>query len=340
MKLITFTVPCYNSAAYMEKCVHSLLRAGEDAEIILVDDGSTDETPAIADEFAAKHPDIVRVIHQENGGHGEGVNQGIRNAEGLYFKVVDSDDWLDGDALDHLMTLLRHMGGLEKPIDLIICNYVYEHVEDGTRRYTRYANVLPEGREFGWDEVGRLSATQFVTMHALVYRTAVLREAGIELPKHTFYVDNLYVYQPLPTIKTLYYLNVDLYRYFIGRADQSVTEENLIKRIDQQIMITKMLADSHDLDALAKENRHLARYMTHYLSIMLMICTIYLLLSGTEEHMRMKDELWAWLKKNHRKTWLHMRYNSANTVFLIRGRLGRKFLLFCYRQIRKKYKFN
>ena len=83
MKLITFTVPCYNSAAYMDRCIETLLPAGEEAEIILVDDGSTDETGRIADEYAAKYPTIVRVIHQENGGHGEGVNQGIRNAQGF-----------------------------------------------------------------------------------------------------------------------------------------------------------------------------------------------------------------------------------------------------------------
>ena len=95
-KLITFAVPCYNSAAYMRHCIETLLSAGEQAEIILVDDGSTkDDTPAICDEYAAKYPTIVKAIHQENGGHGEGVNQGIRNATGLYYKVVDSDDWLD-----------------------------------------------------------------------------------------------------------------------------------------------------------------------------------------------------------------------------------------------------
>ena len=94
-KLITFAVPCYNSAAYMRHCIETLLSAGEQAEIILVDDGSVkDETPAICDEYAAKYPTIVKAIHQENGGHGEGVNQGIRNAQGMYFKVVDSDDWL------------------------------------------------------------------------------------------------------------------------------------------------------------------------------------------------------------------------------------------------------
>ena len=99
-KLITFAVPCYNSAAYMRHCIETLLSAGEQAEIILVDDGSVkDDTPAICDEYAAKYPTIVKTIHQENGGHGEGVNQGIRNATGLYYKVVDSDDWLDTDAL-------------------------------------------------------------------------------------------------------------------------------------------------------------------------------------------------------------------------------------------------
>ena len=95
-KLITFAVPCYNSAAYMEHCVETLLTGGEDIEIILVDDGSTkDDTPAICDRYAAQYPNIVKAIHQENGGHGEGVNQGIRNATGFYFKVVDSDDWLE-----------------------------------------------------------------------------------------------------------------------------------------------------------------------------------------------------------------------------------------------------
>ena len=95
MKLITFAVPCYNSAAYMDHCIQTLLSAGPEAEIILVDDGSTDETPQKADEWAGQYPEIIRVIHQPNGGHGEGVNQGIRHAQGLYYKVVDSDDWLD-----------------------------------------------------------------------------------------------------------------------------------------------------------------------------------------------------------------------------------------------------
>ena len=98
MKILSFAVPCYNSEAYMRKCIDSLLPGGEDVEIIIVDDGSSDGTAAIADEYEAKYPGICRAIHQENAGHGGAVNTGITNARGMYFKVVDSDDWLDTDS--------------------------------------------------------------------------------------------------------------------------------------------------------------------------------------------------------------------------------------------------
>ena len=169
MKLITFTVPCYNSAAYMDHCIETLLPAGEEAEIILVDDGSKDDTGKIADAYAEKYPTIVRVIHQENGGHGEGVNQGIRNATGMYFKVVDSDDWLDDDALAKVMDVLRAQAAAEKPVDLVMANYVYEHVADNTRNIVDYTGILPEGRVFKWSEIGHFPPNKNILMHSVIY---------------------------------------------------------------------------------------------------------------------------------------------------------------------------
>lgn len=339
MKLITFTVPCYNSAQYMEHCIDTLLGAGDEADILLIDDGSTDGTGAIADRYAQRHPDVIRVIHQRNGGHGEGVNQGIANARGLYFMVVDSDDWLDGDALRQLMPRLRALSQQITPIDLVLCNYVYEHAADNTRHTVDYRTALPEGVQFGWKDIRRFSVSQFITIHSAIYRTEVLRQSGLMLPRHTFYVDNLFAYQPLPYVKTLFYMNIDLYRYFIGRDDQSVTEENMIRRIDQQILVTRLLIDAHDLEEIRKTNPKLANYMYHYLAILMMICTIYLWLSDDPENIRKADTLWDELKWSRPALYRRLRYRSCNIV-LLPGRLGRKIDLRAYRWFRRKYKFN
>lgn len=336
MKLITFAVPCYNSAAYMEHCVQTLLHGGEEVEIIIVNDGSKDETAAIADRYQAEYPTIVKAVHQENGGHGEGVNQGIRNATGLYFKVVDSDDWLDTVALDKLLTQLRIFAQMENPVDLVVANYVYEHVEDNTQKVMNYKSVLPENRIFGWDEVGTFKSSQFILMHAATYRTQILRDSGVVLPKHTFYVDNVYVYTPLPLVKTMYYMDIDLYRYFIGRADQSVTEENMIRRIDQQLRVTRIMINAYDIREVQKTNKRLAAYMYHFISMMIMICNIYLLMSGTEENLAKAKALWQELNQSRPALYRRMRYFSNNAVFL----LPRRIVIAIYRVIRRIYKFN
>ena len=127
MKLLSIAVPCYNSEGYMRNCIESLLPGGDEVEIIIVDDGSTkDRTAEIADEYAAKYPGIVKAVHQENGGHGQAVNTGLKHATGLYFKVVDSDDWVDEDALHKILEVLRHMEEDAMELDMLIANSVYE----------------------------------------------------------------------------------------------------------------------------------------------------------------------------------------------------------------------
>ena len=122
MKLLTVAIPCYNSQEYMKHAIESALVGGEDIEILIVDDGSKDDAAMIADEFEAQYPGIIRAIHQENGGHGEAVNTGLRNAKGLYYKVLDSDDWLDRDALLRVMDQLRQMVKEGNMVDMIQTN--------------------------------------------------------------------------------------------------------------------------------------------------------------------------------------------------------------------------
>ena len=340
-KLITFAVPCYNSAAYMRHCIETLLSAGEQAEIILVDDGSTrDDTPAICDEYAAKYPTIVKAIHQENGGHGEGVNQGIRNATGLYYKVVDSDDWLDEAALRTVLAKLNTLTARGTAPDLMICNYVYEHVEDNTSHTVRYTNVFPQNRLFNWTHVGHFRPDQNLLMHSVMYRTQVLRDCGMVLPKHTFYVDNIFVYQPLPSVKNIYYLDVDLYRYFIGRSDQSVNEKVMVTRVDQQLRVTYQMIDSHDLRTVGADHKKLARYMFNYLAMMMAISSIFLVIDGRPEALGKKTQLWEYLRTVDSGLYHKMKYRAVSAFTNFPGYQGRKLSVQLYRLARKIYKFN
>jgi glycosyltransferase involved in cell wall biosynthesis len=340
LKLITFAVPCYNSAVYMNKCIDSLLEGGEDIEIILIDDGSKDETGSIADGYAKRYPGIIRAIHQENGGHGEGVNQGLRNATGLYYKVVDSDDWVDKESLLKVMDKLKEFAAMSEPVDMLITNYVYEHVEDNSSFTQQYFGTFPENRIFSWEEVGRFKPTQYLLMHSVIYKTEILRKSGVELPKHTFYVDNIFVYQPLPEVKTIYYINTDLYRYFIGRSDQSVNEKVMLKRINQQLRVTRLMMEAYDLEELRKTQPKLASYMLRYLSMMMAISTVLLSVDGSYKAILKQKALWSFLRKNNPVTYRKIKYSSLGGMTNMPGRVGRKITVDAYRIARRVYKFN
>ena len=125
MKLLSVAIPCYNSENYMRHAVETLVVGGQDMEIIIVDDGSTDHTYEIGLELQETYPDIIKVVHQENGGHGSAVNTGLKEATGLYFKVVDSDDWVKEEALFEVLATLRNLVEMGSNLDMFICNYVY-----------------------------------------------------------------------------------------------------------------------------------------------------------------------------------------------------------------------
>ena len=228
----------------MEKCIKSCLAGGDDVEIIIVDDGSTkDDTLKIAKEYEAKYPNIVKAVHQENGGHGQAVNTGLANATGMFFKVVDSDDWVDVDVYLDIIKTLKELVAGPQTVDMFISNFVYDKAGAKHKKVMRY-KAFPENEVFQWDHAKKLHIGRYILMHSVIYRTMLLRECNLELPKHTFYVDNLFVFQPLPYVKNLYYKIVNFYHYFIGRDDQSVNEKVMISRIDQQIRVNKIMIDT------------------------------------------------------------------------------------------------
>ncbi len=338
MKLLSIAIPCYNSQDYMEHCVESLLVGGEDVEILIVDDGSIDDTANIADEYARRYPSIVRAIHQENGGHGEAVNTGIANATGLFFKVVDSDDWVDEAAYRRILSTLKELSGKKRTLDMLISNFVYEKQGAKHKKVMRYKGILPKERLFGWNEAKHFMKGRYILMHSVIYRTGLLRECGLKLPKHTFYVDNLFVYVPLPYVKTMYYLDVDFYRYFIGRADQSVNEAVMIRRIDQQIKVNKLMVEAVDLWSLS--DRKMRKYMFNYLEIITIISTIMCIRSGTEENLGKKRELWKYIKEYDLRLFHRLRNGIMGRTMNLPGKGGRKISVAAYKISQKVVGFN
>ena len=184
-KVLSFGIPSYNAAKDMDHCITSILEGSKfasDIEIIIVDDGSEDETGAKADEWEARYPGIVRVVHQENGGHGMAVRAGLREAQGTYYKVVDSDDWLDAAALSTMLTILRGFEERNLRVDLFISNYVYEKVHEGTHTTISYRMALPRKKVFSWEEIGRFRPIR--TCSCTLCATARMSCAGTTCPCH------------------------------------------------------------------------------------------------------------------------------------------------------------
>ncbi len=338
MKLLSIVVPSYNSQDYLKNCVESLLPGGESVEILIVNDGSTDSTPMIAEEYAKRYPTIVRAIHQENGGHGEAVNAGIRNATGQYFKVVDSDDWVDLEAYTKILDTIKMFNETNQVIDMLISNYVYENENRKNQKAIRYPQVLPENKVFTWKDIGQFKKGQYLLMHSVIFRTQLLHECKLQLPKHTFYVDNIYVFQPLSFVKSMYYINVDFYRYFIGREDQSVNEKNMIRRIDQQLFVNRTMVDIYlNQEQLDKKLR---RYMFNYLEIITVVSSIICIRSGTEENLLKKQELWKYIRKKDRKLYLKLRTGIMGQAMNLPGKSGRKVSEATYKVSQKVIGFN
>lgn len=330
--LLTIVVPCYNSAGHVASAVEPLLDCGPEVEIVLVDDGSTDATGRILDAYAFSHPHLVRVLHQPNGGHGSAINAGLGAARGRYFKVLDSDDRLDPVALARVLDRLRHVGARQGGVDLFVSNFVYERSGRRTSSPVRYTGVLAEERVIGWSEVGRFRKGQYLMMHSLIYRTALLREVGLRLPERTFYVDNLYVVAPLRRVRTLYYLNADLYHYSIGRDEQSVGAAVMLRRVDQQLTVTRLvLAELPPPNAVPPA---LSAYLLHHLEILCAITSVLLVRAGTAESLAARHEFWSEVRRQSPWVYARVRRGLLGQGSNLRGAAGRRVSVLAYRLVR------
>lgn len=330
-KTLTFVVPAYNMEDYLERCVHSLTAAkrNDDIEVLIIDDGSKDGTLAAAKDFERRYPGIVRAIHQDNKGHGGAVNTGIANATGAYVKVVDADDWVGPESLEQVMAVLREETAKTNPIDMLVTNYVYDKVGKRRKHVVNFRHAMKPGATLTWNDLGHFGLAEYILMHALTYRTDIVRASGMQLPEHTFYVDFIYAYQPFPWVKTMRYLDTPFYHYFIGRDGQSVQTDVMIKRVDQLIQVNRHMVEATPERGDVPDG--LYRYMIHFLAIESSVASVFLILSREPANYAKKTKLWQDLKAHSATIHHDVRRKAMSRALNLPGSAGRFIIRWGYR---------
>lgn len=263
MKILTVIVPVYNTEKYIKRCLDSLdnKEINDELEVLVVSDGSKDNAINIAKEYSKRLPDTFKIIEKENGGHGSTINKGLELATGKYFRVLDSDDWVDNVNFVEFVKRLE-----DQDADLVVTDYSKEFIYEGKSEKIVYKNLEPNKKYiFDKFDLNILNGEYFV-MATSTYKTEVLRKSNLKLMEKTFYVDMQYNVVPIPYVNSFVYFDLDIYRYFIGRLDQSVNTASFVKNHLNHDKVVKYLIDYYsDLTDISDTKKEYIKIILKYI---------------------------------------------------------------------------
>lgn len=259
-KILTVLVASYNGAATLPKALEScLVRNAERLDVIVVDDGSTDQTARIAGKYAEQWPETFRVIRQPNGGYGRALMTGLTNARGKYFRTLDCDDWFDTTALEEMLQYLETC-----VVDVVFSNYCTVR-EDRVQKVFEVCNGYDTRRIYTYDMLGQNMLD--LEIHGMTCRTRMLRAAGIRLLSHCSYTDMAYTFMAMRAAQTMAFCPVLLYHYRLGRDGQSVSIESYQKHFEDYAKVAEQILYLADTlpggskgDLLRSRARDIAQY--------------------------------------------------------------------------------
>ena len=295
-KLISIVIPSYNSASFLPETVPTFLNISESVrnmvEVIIVNDGSTDNTLEIANDLANQYPDFVRVIDKENGGHGSTINAGIKSALGKYFKIVDGDDYVDSTEFEKLLIELKTLD-----VDQVISPFVKDFYKEQKKEIVDFKNV-ESGQIYEYDAF--LERVQRIPeMHSVIYKTSLLRENDIKLSEHCFYVDMQYNIFPMHLIKNVAYLKIPIYQYQLGDENQSVSLTSYVKNKKMHEHVIKSLVhylNNHQQKLSSTKIKYINEKITELNSIQ---TNIYLMEESHDEGKLEWSDFQQFLINNH-----------------------------------------
>ncbi|WP_148409094.1 glycosyltransferase family 2 protein [Murimonas intestini] len=264
-KILTVVVPSYNVEKYLNQCLDSFIVEDilADLEVLIVNDGSKDNTEKIGLQYQTEYPQTFKVITKENGGHGSAINTGISNASGKYFKVVDGDDWINTSELKDFIRFLK-----KSSVDIVASNYCW--IDHGTQKPMQRQEHPFEGIEYKKDYLfDEISSRVFIKMHSMTIKTQILSEHNIKISEHRFYVDAEYIFFPIPYVRTVSFYESEMYMYRLGLPGQSMDVKKMQKNLQHHYdVLMRMILYYEELDKSGLSEAKLT-YLQYSISRML-----------------------------------------------------------------------
>lgn len=252
MKLLSVIIPAYNMEAFLPQCVESIIRTTSRTlvEVVIVNDGSEDKTLRIAQQFVDKYPDTVRLIDKENGNYGSTINAALPVVQGEYVKILDADDRFEGSLLASFLTFLQKRRG----VDMVVTPFVEAgKYRERKVKYNIYGRKVYEfGKVYDAEQIFADGAIRFFSMHALCYRTELLRDMGYYQSEGLSYTDQEWAFYPLFAVQSIAFADIPLYRYNVSRAGRTMDEAVVMQSLAQLVKVTEGLAN-YFLDAPKEE---------------------------------------------------------------------------------------
>ena len=328
-KILSVSIASYNVEKFIRKaldscCVPEIMDL---LEVIVVNDGSTDGTLAIAEEYRDRYPGTFRVIDKENGGYGSTVNASIQAAQGRYFRLLDGDDWFDRDGLT---AFVRDLSEAEE--DMVIAPFKRVFEEDGHEEIRDEAADISE-KTVRFDSLGD---HEWFTMHAVTYRTKILQDNNIRLTEHCFYTDQEYDLLPLPWVDTVRIFRQVVYCYRIGRGEQSVSPEGLEKHYNDQTIVLKRLYNIYP-DVGEKKNAKETYIFNYFVLRTFLQIKVYLVISKSNRHKQELINFLHYIRREQPLIYKELLRTSKILKILLLTRYGAYGIL--HKKLREGYRY-
>ena len=311
MKYLSIIIPSYNSEKFIIKCLDSFSKdVLDDIEIIVVNDGSKDNTSSLVKEYTKSHP-YIQIIDKENGGHGSVFNEGIKVVKGLYTKILDSDDYLDQDALKHLLDVMKKHYKENTLPDVYLADYYACPEGSNSRILISLSKNASEVESFiSWKDITHLSAADFLMVHMTYLKTSFIKEHNIHLLEKVFYEDSELVFKVIKYAESLYFVNKPIYLYSVGREGQSISIDSIDKNYAHQFKVMEQILKSITYDEFKAMDKGKQKHIKHELYLLYTLTYFYAFIRPTKEKTLLYKKGLKEFKENNYLMYKVVRYHT------------------------------